>query len=403
MDTKALAKSKRAHSQHHSKTKRSHPNQTSNAPLVSATTSTGNEKKPSGKQTREKTPQFHGSTTALPSNRDRYDEEFDSGAEDLSLGTTCGASDVVAPKSEGADYSYLISMAQSQLQSQANPNLDGFALFDDSLPDLNQGVSSMLSVRANRIMSRIGDDFIVGENATTSYDNSEGSKESNRQECDHFETTCESEVAEHISDILYHERGDKDMVVDYKNDAPSATSSSEHPGRPMVNHEEALLVNPVKIDSRRSEQTDTTEVAGSIAWPNLTSTTDSDKNSSRFEAAAAEAELDLLLDSFVESKFLDSSDLKEINSFEVVGRESSTPSPGLTPIQAQVASKSVAGTVIPDDAIDDLLWGVSNMKTQDNMPKHQDNAVLPDMPSTTRGSGSNSNVLSDIDSWLDTI
>ncbi|XP_042485363.1 uncharacterized protein LOC122065609 [Macadamia integrifolia] len=442
MDTKALAKSKRAHSQHHSKTKRPHPNQTSKVASVAATASAKNEKNPSGKQTKEKTRQFHGSSTsALPSNWDRYDEEFDSGPEDLSLNTTSRASDVVTPKSKGADYSYLISLAESQLQSQNNSNLDGSAFFDDSLQDLNQGGSSMLSVRGNRILSWIGDDdFIVDENVTTSYEasflsmdlhalagqlekvdiskrlfieadllppelNSE-SEGRNRMESDHCETICVSEVAEHISDKLYHERADREMIVDYKNDAPSATSSSEHPG-PVVTHEGALLVNPAKIDSRRSEKTDMTEIAGSISQSNLSYFTDSDKKSPMFAAAAAaEAELDLLLDSFGESKFLDSSGLhKETdNSFRVVGLESSTSSPGLTPVQAQVVSKSVPVTVNLDDAIDDLLWGASNPKNEGDRSNHQgDKAVPPDLPSTTMGSGSNSKVLADFDSWLDTI
>ncbi|XP_043687334.1 uncharacterized protein LOC122638555 isoform X2 [Telopea speciosissima] len=299
---------------------------------------------------------------------------------------------------------------------------------------LCQGVSSMLYARGNRILSWIGgDDFIVDENVTTSYEasflsidlhalaeqlekvdipkrlfieadllspelNSEGSKESNRQESDHFET-CESEVAEHIPDKLYHERSDREMIVDYKDDVPSATG-------PMITHEGALLVNPVKIDSRRSEQTDMTEVAGSISQLNISQTTDSNNKSSRFEGAPAEAELDLLLDSFGESKFLDSSGLhKEINnSFPVVGLESSTSSPGLTSVQAQVVLKNVSVTVNLDDAIDDLLWGASNLKNQGDMPKHQgDKAVPPDLPSTTMGSGSNSKVLADFDSWLDTI
>ncbi|KAJ4981732.1 hypothetical protein NE237_032569 [Protea cynaroides] len=434
MDTKALAKSKRAHSQHHSKSKRPPPNQASKVPSVVATASAGNTQKPSGKQTREKSRQSHGSTTALPSNWDRYDEEeFDLGSEDLSLGSTSGASDVVAPHSKGADYGYLISQAQSQLQSQYDPDPDGLALFHDTFPDFNQGRSSMLSIKGNRILSWIRDDaFIVDENVTTSYEapflsldlhtlagqlekidiserlfiepgllppelETEGSKESNRLESDHFETACESEVAESRSDKLYHERADGEMVVDYKNDTP-ATTSSEHPG-PLLTHERALSINPVNIDSSLSEQTDTTEVIGSISRLSLSSM-DSNKKSSRFEAAVAEAELDLLLDSLGDSQFLDHSGLHDeiSNSIPVVGQEPSTSSLGVTPVQAQVVLKSIPVTVNLDDAVDDLLWGASSPRNQDKLPKPQ-----RDLHSTTFVSGSNSKVLEDFDSWLDTI
>lgn len=123
MDTKALAKSKRAHSQHHSK--KHHPNVTSKAPSVGASSG----KNPSGQQVREKPHQSQGSSK-LPSNWDRYEEEYDSGSENPSHNNMSQAIDVM-PKSKGADYGHLISEAKSQ--SLTDISSDGFPSFDDVL------------------------------------------------------------------------------------------------------------------------------------------------------------------------------------------------------------------------------------------------------------------------------
>lgn len=124
MDTKALAKSKRAHSQHHSK--KHHPNVKSKAPSVGASSG----KIPSGQQVTEKPHQPHGSSK-LPSNWDRYEEEYESGSENPSHNNMSQATDVVMPKSKGADYGHLISEAKSQ--SLTDISSEGFPSFDDVL------------------------------------------------------------------------------------------------------------------------------------------------------------------------------------------------------------------------------------------------------------------------------
>ena len=129
MDAKALAKSKRAHSQQHSR--KHHPNPKLKAPSGGATeTDGGVAKKPSGKQVREKTIQSRV-ISGLPSNWDRYDEENDSGSEDPSGSSANKNPDVVLPKSKGADYRHLIAEAQSQSQSNLYP--DSFPSVDDVL------------------------------------------------------------------------------------------------------------------------------------------------------------------------------------------------------------------------------------------------------------------------------
>ncbi|CAK9167680.1 unnamed protein product [Ilex paraguariensis] len=159
MDAKALAKSKRAHSQHHSK--KHNPYQAFKAPSAGTIGAAS----PSGKQVRVKSDRSQGSSL-LPSNWDRYEEEFnDSGSENLSQDNLSKATDVVLPKSKGADYTYLISEAKAQSQTQS---LDGFASFDDSISDFYQGVGSLLSIKGQSLLSWNADDNFIGEDKATS-------------------------------------------------------------------------------------------------------------------------------------------------------------------------------------------------------------------------------------------
>lgn len=134
MDVKTLAKSKRAHTQHHSKKPHGlHTNQKPKAPSDGSNVA-GNAKKPLGKQVTEKTHRSQGASK-LPSNWDRYEEEFEGPSASDGAGQP---SDVILPKSKGADYRHLIAEAQSQ--SQSSLYLDGFPSLDDVMP----GVSLLL-------------------------------------------------------------------------------------------------------------------------------------------------------------------------------------------------------------------------------------------------------------------
>lgn len=140
MDTKSLAKSKRAHTQHH---KKHHHNQKGKA----TTTSTGASitLKPPGNVVKEQPRQSHGSP-ALPSNWDRYEDEDEDEDDPMTKsqihGQSSQQSDVVLPKSKGADYAYLISEAKSQnstrFSSEIFPSFDDFVsgklLFDSFKP-----------------------------------------------------------------------------------------------------------------------------------------------------------------------------------------------------------------------------------------------------------------------------
>lgn len=136
MDTKALAKSKRAHSLHHTP-KRPHSNQKSKAPSTSTSDAgTGN------KKVREKAAAA-AQQSALPSNWDRYyEDDFDDlDSEKPRSGDTASKPkpsdvDVVLPKSKGADYRHLVAEAQSQ-------SLLGHSYSD--LDDVLRGIFLLLS------------------------------------------------------------------------------------------------------------------------------------------------------------------------------------------------------------------------------------------------------------------
>ncbi|XP_047336282.1 protein ECERIFERUM 16 [Impatiens glandulifera] len=149
MDAKSLAKSKRAHSLHHSK--KYHPKQTPVGPAASAaakdaSNQNANQVKGNVQQSRRK--------NGLPSNWDRYEEDED----DLDLGNSPHVNTSDVPKSKGADYTYLISEAKSQLSSEIFPSLD------DDITDFYQGLGPLISVKGQGILSWIEDDnFDVDE------------------------------------------------------------------------------------------------------------------------------------------------------------------------------------------------------------------------------------------------
>ncbi|CBI21908.3 unnamed protein product, partial [Vitis vinifera] len=429
MDAKALAKSKRAHSQHHSK--RPHSNKTSKAPSA-GNVGAGNAKKQPGKQIREKPHQSMG-LSRLPSNWDRYEEEFDSGSEGPSINSTNQANDVIVPKSKGADYGELISEAISQ--SRSNPYFDSFASLDDVVPDFNQGVGSLLSVRGQGILSWIGDNnFIVEDRATTSHEapflslnlhslaeqltkvdlsqrlfveedllspelmsvSSEGVKVSSNQEANQMQRT--SEGAKIIVDeSAVRSFPEKDKIVDKNKEVMSSDTTRIR--NPVISspNQSAKSENQVKDKAKqfgRAAQTRDLELAAQI---NKVSVADPEKKQSVFEAAAAEAELDMLLDSFNETNKFDSLGFKKSRNALPVFQQK----PSMTP--PQLSRKVVTANL--DDALDDLLEETSNLMDQNGTkPPQQAKPTSPGIQcSSSSHSGQGSKVLDDFDSWLDTI
>ncbi|KAL7586786.1 hypothetical protein Lser_V15G38215 [Lactuca serriola] len=265
MDTKSLAKSKRAHTQHH---KKHHHNQKAKA----TTTSTGASitLKPPGNVVKEQPRQSHGSPT-LPSNWDRYEDEDEDGDDPMTKsqihGQSSQQSDVVLPKSKGADYAYLISEAKSQNSTRFSSEI--FPSFDDFVSDFDQGKDSFLGVRGESLVSSIqNDSFFVDDKTPANYEAS-------------FLSLNLHALSKQLSKIdlpkrLFMEPDlfPQDMYSEREQEAELSKSTTSHNG-----------VNPMVDPTPNPSETQ-----------------------SKFEPKTAELELDMLLDSFVDAN------LKEKNS-----------------------------------------------------------------------------------------
>jgi hypothetical protein len=161
-----------------------------------------------------------------------------------------------------------------------------------------------------------------------------------------------------------------------------------------------------------------------------------------FEAAAAESELDMLLDSLSEAKLLDSSGFGS-GTLPVSEKEASVPLPQLTrnapgsakttptaatldnvlddlleetsnlqeaaaplPLLARNAHGSLKTTSTAaalDDVLDDLFEETSSLSNQNNLHQPSEKKADHVIQSSSSQSVNKSKVLDDFDSWLDTI
>lgn len=192
---------------------------------------------------------------------------------------------------------------------------------------------------------------------------------------------------------------DKDKIVDKNKEVMSSdTTRSRNPVLSSPN-QSAKSENQVKDKAKqfgRASQTRDLELAAQI---NKVSVADHEKKHSVFEAAAAEAELDMLLDSFCETNKFDSLGCKEksSNALPVFQQKPSTTTP-----PPQLSRKVVTANL--DDALDDLLGETSNLMDQNGTkPPQQAKPTPPGIQCSSSHSGHSSQVLDDFDSWLDTI
>ncbi|KAH9791194.1 phosphorelay protein [Citrus sinensis] len=440
MDAKALAKSKRAHSQQHKN--KSHPNQKLKAPVVASDNAGGKEKQP-GKQAGAGTREARR-LSKLPSNWDRYEDGSDMDSED----TTSQASDFVVPKSKGADYRHLIAEAQSQSLSQSRSlsYSDTFPLLDDVMPGgFAPGMGPMLSVRGEGILSWVGDDNFVVEDKTTAF-----------QEASFLSLNLNA-LAEHLAKVDLSQRlfVEADLLPSELGTEGSIASSNQEPGLMQTEHEseadgeeeEESGAHKVKAAANISEDkastdfrekvkivdTKSTSVVGhknvdaifSNQRSALVNQTKNDvpssqydrfgqdkaleppaqfnensvsvsKNLPTFEATAAEAELDMLLDSFNDTGFSYSSSSKFSNSS--VSQQTSSTAPPQLSRKGPDLSKSASVTASFDDVLDDLLEETSNLMNPNGLSRPHEA-----QSSSSSQSVKKSKVLDDFDSWLDTI
>ncbi|KAI5558033.1 hypothetical protein POPTR_017G017200v4 [Populus trichocarpa] len=474
MDTKALAKSKRAHTLQHNKGKKPHPNQN-----PSKTPSTGNNQKPQ--------------KSKLPSNWDRYEDdeedEFGVNLENPSGDNSKKPSfkdygdGLALPKSKGADFKYLLDEAKSKPhQVDDFPFLEGF-LAEESM----HGVGPLLAVRGESILSWIGDDNFVVEDETTSsheasflslnlhalaeqlakVDVSErlfieadllptelGSNTSSSQEFDQMQTTGSEASSNHgpnrkqtthdketktiSGELTFEDFSEKNKAVNQ--DAEIFVSGLTIGNSDPISFIQGLDVKDNlnlnqhgKSNQRTAMESPAQFYASSVA-PNSRLPT--------FEAAAAESELDMLLDSLSEAKLLDSSGFGS-GTLPVSEKEAAVPLPQLTrnapgsakttptaatldnvlddlleetsnlqeaaaplPLLARNAHGSLKTTSTAatlDDVLDDLFEETSSLSNQNNLHQPSEKKADHVIQSSSSQSVNKSKVLDDFDSWLDTI
>ncbi|KAF1896410.1 hypothetical protein Lal_00034108 [Lupinus albus] len=464
MDVKALAKSKRAHTQHHSK--KPHHNQKLKAttPLSSSSGSNdaaGTAKKPLVKdQLNDKT--TNRSSRGLPSNWDRYGEgEFEDGSE----GFSSEISDVVLPKSKGADFRYLIAEAQSQ----AETNLESFPSFDDLiLGEFNLGLSSMLAVRGEGSVSWAGDDnFMVEDKGTGNPEASfmslnlhalaenlakldlskrlfiepdllpaelsfdmDGALEVSLDICallhgrsvyvfhvgkkiavtwmehstcaDYVVKGCNeepgklesSEDSELLANMMSKELNLDDFAADHF--TASSSPSNSHAASTTTSSNDFLIpVNYVDVEIQQADSSIKNKAFLPSAEANLHSTEDTGRKNSTFEAASAEEELDMLLDSPSEVKILDFPGYK-LNTPFPVSLGASCVNPPQISNKEPVPSKITASL---DDALDNLLQETSTLMNPNVVLRSPEEGHIQSSSHT----GSHSKVSDDFDSWFDTL
>ncbi|KAM3697501.1 hypothetical protein ACJW30_06G117800 [Castanea mollissima] len=398
MDVKSLAKSKRAHTQSHSKRPHgSHTKQKSITPS-DGTNNAGRAKKPLGKQVPEKPHRSQGASR-LPTNWDRYEEEFDSGSEDPSVSnSTSQPSDVILPKSKGADYCHLIAEAQSQ--SQSNLYMDSFPSLDDVMPgELNQGLGPMLSVRGEGILSWIGNDnFVVEDKTAATHECTEGIETSRCQESNQMQT-CHSQASTTIS-----EKFSEKFKIDDRSSEVTSSGSSGSSTNQTLSGRESISLKCIDVDLREIGKSTQNEASQSTAEHSVKAVLKhhNQKKLSTIEAADAEEELDMLLDSFGETKkAFNSSDFRSNNPFPVSQKEVYV-APSLSKIGPD-SSKTSSGIANLDDALDDLLEETSNLMNQTGLSQPLEEKAVHRVQTSSSHSGTKSKVLDEFDSWLDTI
>ncbi|KAL3715026.1 hypothetical protein ACJRO7_006861 [Eucalyptus globulus] len=428
MDTKSLARSKRAHSLHHSK--KHHPSPKPKPPPGTPSGAAASASAAPGKHAPEKTQPRPKPKPKLPSNWDRYEEEEEEIGSGVAEGGGVQGSDVPAPKSKGADYGYLIAEAQSQSQSQSvsdDPVLDSFVSLGDVLPEFfGGGASTLLSVRGEAALSWANEDtFVVDDDGATSGHEAP------------FLSLNLNALAEQLAKVdlaklLFIE---PDLLPPEMHTGPYIASSEKASDQMQTHKTEAaqsqldgLALDDFDREERKEEErkeagtgrsnsdsvlnfpddnisVDTSEVS-SLGQTIVIESTDQsieksdidpEKRNSTFEAAAAaEAELDALLNSFGETKSTEPSGFGFTKSTPAFQDQTPTSMPqasGRGFISSAAAPAPDSATI--DVLLDDLLEETSNFAQQNT---HQSVLQTQQVNSVTK-----SKELDDFDSWLDTI
>lgn len=163
---------------------------------------------------------------------------------------------------------------------------------------------------------------------------------------------------------------------------------------PSLSVQEFISANQVDITPRQMPKSDH-QSKDPDSMPSLESFADPKKKRSEFEAATAEAELDMLLDSGSETKNLDSSSIG--SAVQGAAKMYPIELPRKGPDSLAAAATNL------DDDLDNLLQETSGLTNQSSSILPEGNKGAIPFTQSSSNSGSNSKPLDDFDSWLDTI
>ncbi|GAB2233899.1 hypothetical protein Droror1_Dr00003129 [Drosera rotundifolia] len=416
MDTKSMAKSKRSYTQHHQPKK---PHQHGPKTLTTAPNPSTADPKSAEKKREDR--------VKLPSNWDRYKEveEEEKVGPGSSGVESSRRSDVVSVKSKGADYGALVAEAKEKARGRTS----GESSIEDALPDAYQGLGPLLAVRGENLVSWIGgDDFLPDE--TIPY-----------QEPPFFSLNLDL-LAERLGRIDLAKRlfiEDDLLPLELVNETkvdnhvpvhkPSATHCSSELVAPDSDKSEVIEDSFIGADTidfhlnpSSSEQSSKFGEPVPLAKGNLLKERDHlDQNEAshvavrkeiapRFQAADAEAELDILLDSFSNMRFLDPSNISGgtgANLKEDVASTSASigkSSISVAPAQSSAFQNLSRSAVSIDDTLDDLLNDTVGQTNRNTVSQSSEvKSLRDDLSSSSPHPGPKSKFLEDFDSWLDTI
>ncbi|KAG5597185.1 hypothetical protein H5410_038417 [Solanum commersonii] len=416
MDAKALAKSKRAHSLHLNK--KHNPHHASKGSSAVSSTSAG-DKKATVKQVKEKP------KPKLPSNWDRYEEE-NSDSETATPAGTNNASDVVEPKRKGADYAYLLSEAKDQLQYSS----EDVSFCDDILDDFYQGLGALLSAKGQSKLSWIAEENFAME------DKAPPPTKASFLSLD-LQALSEQLERARLQERLFIE---PDLLPLILSDQESQSAAKEKHDGDLASSKSSTaekdfnsLTSTNKSNENRHQHSHLGTTSSSSRHPTLAyessnpSTAFKDevgqndtlmcvsKKPSAFKAAAAEAELDMLLDSVTEIEICESTNVldQSIRPYPVTQAgtpislaegTSSTQEVSTLPRRGHdLLPKPAISDISLDDTLDDLLKETSTVtnKNEHSLPTEV-SSIAGHTPSASQPV-SKSKIIDDFDSWFDTL
>ncbi|XP_015081000.1 uncharacterized protein LOC107024525 [Solanum pennellii] len=405
MDAKALAKSKRAHSLHLNK--KHNPHHASKGSSAVSGTSAG-DKKVTVKQVKEKP------KPKLPSNWDRYEEE-NSDSETATPAGASNASDVVEPKSKGADYAYLLSEAKDQLQFSS----EDVSFGDDILDDFYQGLGALLSAKGQSKLSWIAEDNFAMEDKAPpptkasflSLDLqalSEQLERASLQERLFIEPDLLPLVLnDQESQSAAKEKYDSDLASSKSSTAEKDSNSLTSTNKSNENRHQDSHLGTTSNNSRHPT------LADESSNPSTASKDEAGQNDtlmcvpSAFKAAAAEAELDMLLDSVTEIEICESTNVidQSIRPYPVT--QAGTPTPlsevSTQPKRGHDLPKPAISDISLDDTLDDLLKETSIVTNKNELSLPNEVSSTASHASSASQPVSKSKIIDDFDSWFDTL